>query len=157
MLDRLVQAVEAALGEMGIRAPLMIVRGDGSPMNAATAREKPIETVLSGPAASMVGGVHLTGQGDAIVVDIGGTTSDLGVVKKGKPKVNPDGAVIGGWRTRVRAADIHTIGLGGDSEIWLSRKGALEIGPRRAMPLSFMGCQDSGVEEELRIIAQDPG
>jgi len=155
VLDQLIQAVEDALGQMGIRAPLMIVRGDGSLMNAATAREKPIETVLSGPAASMVGGVYLTGREDAIVVDMGGTTSDMGVVRKGKPRVNPEGAVIGGWRTRVRAADVHTIGLGGDSEVWLNRKGALEIGPRRTVPLSFMACEDPGVEDELRVIAQD--
>ena len=75
MIDRLVAACESHLAASGIQAPLMVVRGDGALISAAMVRERPIETILSGPAASIVGARWLTGASDALVSDIGGTTT----------------------------------------------------------------------------------
>ena len=79
-----------------IDAPLMIVKGDGSLMKAEVALEYPVETILSGPAASVVGAGFLTGLGDFLVADMGGTTTDCAVVCGGRPAINAEGALIGG-------------------------------------------------------------
>lgn len=140
MIDRLVAATETFLARRGIAAPLMVVRGDGALVSAAFARERPIETILSGPAASLVGARHLTGLDDAVVSDIGGTTTDVAVLDKGQPRLDPEGATVGGFRTMVEAVAMRTFGLGGDSEVTLE-EGALSprilLGPRRLVPLSL--------------------
>src|SRR5262249_8335997 len=92
----LLESVQAVLKREGIAAPLMIVRGDGTLVKAEVALEYPVETVLSGPAASVVGASFLSGLRDFVVSDMGGTTTDVAVVKDGRPVVRPDGAVIGG-------------------------------------------------------------
>ena len=138
IVDELVRTAEVALAERGIRAPLMVVRGDGSLVSAAFVRERPIETILSGPAASLVGAAHLTGLNDAVISDIGGTTTDVAVLHDGVPEVSPDGAVVGGHRTMVSAVAMHTHGLGGDSRVRHDDRAAgmrLLIGPRRVIPL----------------------
>ena len=144
MIDRLVAATEGFLEQRGIAAPLMVVRGDGALVSAAFARQRPIETILSGPAASLVGARHLTGLDDAIVSDIGGTTTDVAVLDGGRPRLDPEGATVGGYRTMVEAVAMRTFGLGGDSEVALE-EGALEprllLGPRRLVPLSLAGLQ----------------
>ncbi len=86
-------------------------------MRASVALDYPIETVLSGPAASVVGAAFLTDLEDFAVADMGGTTTDVAIIVDGRPVVRADGAVIGGWRTMVQAIDVHTSGLGGDSEV----------------------------------------
>ena len=88
-------------------------------MRAEVALEYPVETVLSGPAASVVGAGFLSGQTEFVVADMGGTTTDVAVVRDGRPVIRAEGAVIGGWRTMVEAVDVHTCGLGGDSEVGL--------------------------------------
>ena len=140
MIDRLIEATEGHLNESGIKAPLMVVRGDGALISAGLARQRPIETILSGPAASLVGARHLTGMSDAVVSDIGGTTTDVAILEDGQPRLDPDGAVVGGFRTMVQAVAMHTFGLGGDSEVHVSETGLetrLALGPRRLMPLSL--------------------
>ena len=82
------------LDARGIRAPLMVVRGDGALMSAAVARERPVETILSGPAASLVGATFLANAADAIVSDIGGTTTDIAVLRAGRPAIDPAGRSI---------------------------------------------------------------
>jgi N-methylhydantoinase A/oxoprolinase/acetone carboxylase beta subunit len=77
----------------------MVVRGDGSMVNSEWAARHPIETIISGPAASAVGAAHLTGYQDALVVDVGGTTTDIAFIDKGRPRLNTEGAFIGGRRT----------------------------------------------------------
>ena len=119
MIDRLVAATETFLDRRGIHAPLMVVRGDGALVSAAFARHRPIETILSGPAASLVGARYMTGLDNAIVSDIGGTTTDVAVLDKGRPRLDPNGATVGGFRTMVEAVAMRTFGLGGDSEVSL--------------------------------------
>ena len=106
---------------------------------------KPVETILSGPAASLVGASHLTGERDALVSDIGGTTTDYALLVDGRPRIDPDGASVGGFRTMVEAVAMRTVGLGGDSEVRWGTAGSggdigqrLLIGPRRLVPLSLL-------------------
>lgn len=162
LIDRLVAATEGFLARSGIAAPLMVVRGDGALVSAAFARARPIETILSGPAASLVGARHLTGLDDAVVSDIGGTTTDVAVLDRGRPRLDPEGATVGGWRTMVEAVAMRTFGLGGDSEVALGGSGLerrLRLGPRRLVPLSLAASlHDGAVSLALeRQLAAAPG
>lgn len=154
LIDRLIQATQGFLENTGIRAPLMVVRGDGALVSADFARERPIETILSGPAASLVGARHLTGSETAIVSDIGGTTTDVALIEEGGVKLDPRGALVGGHRTMVEAVAMRTHGLGGDSEIALTDGDSglrLRVGPRRLVPLALAAYAHGGlVTETLR-------
>jgi N-methylhydantoinase A/oxoprolinase/acetone carboxylase beta subunit len=141
MIAELVDATEATLKRKGVSAPLMLVRGDGSLVTATFAKARPIETILSGPAASLIGAAHLVGLKDAIISDIGGTTTDIAVLRGGRPELNPNGALVGGYQTMVEAINMVTHGLGGDSEVWFDGNGrekSLRIGPRRLIPTSLL-------------------
>ncbi|SFB54770.1 N-methylhydantoinase A/oxoprolinase/acetone carboxylase, beta subunit [Rhizobium sp. NFR07] len=141
IIDRLIGSTEAFLERSGIDAPLMVVRGDGALMSAAEARLRPIETILSGPAASLVGARYLTGLDEAVVSDIGGTTTDVAVLQGGRPRLAPDGANVGGHNTMVEAVALRTYGLGGDSEVHIDERGLeakIVLGPRRLLPLSLL-------------------
>jgi N-methylhydantoinase A/oxoprolinase/acetone carboxylase beta subunit len=150
MIQRLLDSVKKVLAEQGISAPLMVVKGDGSLMSDAVARQRPVETILSGPAASAIGAEFLSGLSDAIVVDMGGTTTDIAILQEGLPWNNPAGATVGGWQTSVQAADLRTIGMGGDSHIRVAGGGSLRIGPRRAIPLCRIGAEWPQVVRELQ-------
>ncbi|MCB2030870.1 MAG: hydantoinase/oxoprolinase family protein, partial [Rhodoferax sp.] len=130
-VSTLIDAVHRAMAQWQIQCPLMIVKGDGTLALAETVARRPIETVLSGPAASLVGAQWLSGLRSFILSDMGGTTTDLGILQDGRPRVSEQGAEVGGWRTMVRAIDVRTIGLGGDSEIHIGANGRLAVGPQR--------------------------
>ncbi|NDA08800.1 MAG: hydantoinase/oxoprolinase family protein, partial [Alphaproteobacteria bacterium] len=141
LLDRQITATDAIISSAGLEAELMVVKGDGSLVSAEFARLRPVETILSGPAASLSGAAHLVGRQDALVADIGGTTTDIAVLEGGFPRLSKSGATIGGWSTMVEAAAIRTGGLGGDSEVRLvdrGTKGGVRLGPRRVIPLAFL-------------------
>lgn len=134
----LIDSVTRTLHARRIDAPLMIVKGDGTLINAASALARPVGTVLSGPAASVIGACALSGTQNAIVADMGGTTTDIAVVRNGRPELSVDGALIGNWRPMVEAVKVYSIGLGGDSEVrFLGGKG-LAVGPRRVVPVSLL-------------------
>lgn len=158
LLADLIAGAEALLAARGVDAPLMVVRGDGALMSAATARDRPIETILSGPAASLVGAAALTGLQEAVVSDIGGTTTDIARLVGGAPLRDDQGAVVGGWRTLVEAAAIRTYGLGGDSLVDLDPESdALTLGPRRATPISLLAVEHGAlVAEHLERWARAP-
>ena len=140
LIDLLIIKAEDVIKSLGILAPLMVVRGDGALISAAQAREKPIETILSGPAASIVGARWLTGETEAIISDIGGTTTDIAVLMGGKPAIDPRGASVGPYRTMVEAVAMYTFGLGGDSEVKLQVEGLggdIFLGPKRVIPISL--------------------
>jgi N-methylhydantoinase A/oxoprolinase/acetone carboxylase beta subunit len=116
----------------------------GAPRRALTAAlnarmiEKPIGTVLSGPAASVIGACQLSGLDNAIVADMGGTTTDIAVVSNGQPQLSADGANIGDWKPMVEAVRVSSIGLGGDSEVRFGGHKGLSVGPRRVVPTSLL-------------------
>ncbi len=158
MIDRLIGRAQDQLLSLDITAPMMVVRGDGALMSAEQARERPIETILSGPAASIVGARWLTGAENALVSDIGGTTTDVALIRDGKPAIDPAGAQVGGFRTMVEAVAMRTHGLGGDSQVHVMTeglKGGVFLGPRRVLPVSLIASEAPEVvhailDEQLR-------
>lgn len=159
LIHQLMLSVNEVFRQQKITAPLMVVKGDGSLMSASVVAERPIETILSGPAASVIGAKYLldrTGEArDAVLVDIGGTTTDIALLRGGLPRLNPNGARVGGWQTNVVAIDLRTIALGGDSQISVDDWGNLRIGPRRVIPLSYLGYCYPGVVEVLKEIHEN--
>jgi N-methylhydantoinase A/oxoprolinase/acetone carboxylase beta subunit len=156
LICELIEAVEQVLDQKGIHAPLMLVKGDGSLIRAEAARDRPIETILSGPAASVVGAQYLGRSPDAVVVDMGGTTTDIAVVQRGQPKLAASGAQVGAWHTMVEAIDMQSVGLGGDSYVQIAPNGGLAIGPRRVVPLCVLAHHYPQVEAELARAQRDP-
>jgi len=151
LIEALIDAVTAALAEYGLHdVRIMLVKGDGSQLLADVARQVPVETVLSGPAASVVGAARIFGARDAVVADMGGTTLDVAMLRHGLPELSDTGARIGDLKTSVRAMAVRTIGLGGDSEIDLSEWPAVRIGPRRIIPICRLA------ESQPRCAAQLP-
>lgn len=151
-IDRLNRALDSVLASAGIDAPLMVVRGDGSLVTAEFAGLRPIETILSGPAASVIGALHLGRSERGLVADIGGTTTDVAVVNDGRPTIAEHGAVVGGLRTMVEAVDMATIGLGGDSEVRIDIRaadGPLLLGPERAIPIGRLITEHPSIADEL--------
>ena len=153
-VERLLTAIDCGVAQRGIAAPITVVRGDGAVMPLAYARARPVETLLSGPAASAVGAHRLTGRDAALVVDMGGTTTDVALLRDGRPKISDQGAVISDWRTAVRAADVRSFGTGGDSRI-LADPLDLSVGPQRVEPLSAAAAADPAVAEALAHIDRD--
>lgn len=154
LLQELILGVRQMLIIQSIRAPLMVVKGDGSLMEAKMALEQPVETLLSGPAASVVGARYLCNVGDAFVIDMGGTTTDIVALHNARPVLNLEGAWVGGRRTMIEAVDVHTTGLGGDSEVRLDEVRNLCVGPRRVVPLSLLAVQYPAV---LDVLQGQPG
>ena len=127
LAGRTVDGFKAALSELQIDAPFYISQNDGTLMNADFAKEYPVLTFASGPTNSMRGAAFLSGLRDAIVVDVGGTTTDIGVLQHGFPRVAALAVDIGGVRTNFRMPDTYSIGLGGGSLIECE---PLKVGPR---------------------------
>ena len=152
LLDRLVAATATEMGRLGLACPLMVVKGDGSLLKSDYARGRPVETVLSGPAASLSGAAFLAAETDALVADIGGTTTDIARLRGGAVQTSQDGAMVGGWRTCVEAAHIRTSGLGGDSGVTVRTRdmtAGVDLGPRRAIPLSLLALDHPEIKEVL--------
>ena len=150
LIVALVSAVRSSLERQGISAALMIVKGDGSIATAEAVTERPIETILSGPAASVIGAKFLSGFSDFIISDIGGTTTDVAIVKNGWPNLCAKGSVVGGYRTLVHAIDMQTVGLGGDSEVEVDFEGRIVVRANRVVPISLMGARWPSMLEGLR-------
>ena len=158
VIHELIKAVQDMLDRRGIDAPLMMVKGNGSLINTRTALKQPVGTVLSGPAASVIGACALSGAGNAIIADMGGTTTDIAVVTNGRPELSTDGVRIGAWKPMVEAVRVISLGLGGDSEVRFSGQAGIEIGPRRVVPLSLLGHLYPKFVERLRKqLADSPG
>lgn len=144
MIDQLIGRAEDTLRTLGVTAPMMVVRGDGALISSDQARDRPIETILSGPAASIVGARWLTGTDDALVSDIGGTTTDVALLRGGMPLIDPAGARVGPYRTMVEAVAMRTTGLGGDSEVHFvseGLQGGVTLGPHRVLPVSLIAVE----------------
>ncbi len=156
VLQDFILAVRQAMERRGIQAPLMVVRGDGTLMSAEFAVRTPMETIHSGPAASAIGGRFLSGRDDALVIDIGGTTTDLALIEAGEVKAGDRGASVAGYQTSVRAANLLSIGLGGDSHIRLDRENEILIGPERVVPLAYLAAQYKEIGRYLEQLAERP-
>lgn len=150
----LLKKMKLTLERKKIRAKIVMMKGDGTMMLESHALERPVETVLSGPAASVVGGAALTDEKDALVVDLGGTTMDIADMNNGRALVSDEGATIDGWETKVKAVNIHTFGLGGDSRLKKGRNG-FYFGPEKAMPICYANSLYPYLAEEICQYAQE--
>ena len=154
VLQDFIIAVRRAMERRRIVAPLMVVRGDGTLMSDEFAARTPVETIHSGPAASAIGGRFLSDLDDALVVDVGGTTTDLALIVGGQVTVSTEGATVGEYKTSVQAANLLSIALGGDSHIAFARDGGLTVGPERVLPLSHLASEHPEVGKRLRALAR---
>ncbi len=144
-----VQSIIADIRKRGINAQLLMLKCDGSVVGIKDALQKPIETIFSGPAASLVGASYLSGLKTCAVVDVGGTSTDISSICMGVPDLSDEGAVVGGWKTRVRAIRMETTATGGDSHIWTMNK-ELFLGPRRVVPLAVAAVKYPGFLNSLK-------
>ncbi|RVQ66367.1 hydantoinase/oxoprolinase family protein [Croceicoccus ponticola] len=126
-----VASFERAIDQLGLTAPLFISQNDGTLIPADRARRYPVVTMASGPTNSMRGAAYLTGAKDAIVVDVGGTTCDIGVLVGGFPRESSISVDVGGVRTNFRMPDILAVGLGGGSRVHFdpAAESGVRIGP----------------------------
>jgi N-methylhydantoinase A/oxoprolinase/acetone carboxylase beta subunit len=154
VLQDFVIAVRRAMENREIDAPLMMVRGDGTLMSDEFASRTPVETIHSGPAASAIGGRFLAGLDDILVLDVGGTTTDLALIEGGEVTVSEEGASVGDYQTAVNAADLYSVALGGDSHITLDRGKHLALGPERVVPLAHLAADHPRVTPRLRALSR---
>jgi N-methylhydantoinase A/oxoprolinase/acetone carboxylase beta subunit len=142
-------AVSEAMAARGIGAPILILKADGGTLPLARARELPVESIFTGPAASALGVLGLCPPAKpAVSMDIGGTTTDIALWKDGAPIMDAKGAAIEGCLTAVRTFRLQSIGLGGDS--WLRRDGdQFLIGPERKGPAVALGGAEPTVTDAL--------
>lgn len=152
VIEDFLKAVRRVQEKRGLKMPIAIIRSDGSMMSDEMALEYPVETLLSGPAASAVGGSSLAREDEAVIVDMGGTTTDLALVHQGAPYPADQGIRIGRWNTTVRGIYVHTFLLGGDSAVRYS-DGKLFLDGKRVLPLSLLAHRYPEVTGKLKKLA----
>ncbi len=128
--------VHNALTSQDLHCPLVVIGGNGEALQAERVQTEAGLTVASGPACSAVFGAAQK-EMDCLVIDVGGTTTDIAMIQGGSPVFSEDGCQIGDWKTHVEAVGMHTAGVGGDSHVHVNGKKELSVGPNRAIPLSM--------------------
>ncbi len=118
-------------------ADMWIIRGDATATDLSKAVTHAAGTVASGPTATAYYGAKSTAARLALVVDIGGKTTDITFIEDGNPVISTEGSLIDRWQTHIDAVDMHTVGIGADSLVRLDQSGKLAIGPRRVNPLAM--------------------
>ncbi|MDO4553559.1 MAG: hydantoinase/oxoprolinase family protein [Lachnospiraceae bacterium] len=149
LIDQFLCAVKCVLKRKGLNLPIYVVRSDGTLMNETFTKNHPVETLLCGPAASAVGGSFLSKEKDALIVDIGGTTTDMALLRNGMAVTVKDGIRMNGWKTFVKGLYIDTVGLGGDSCIRYNEKG-LYLENFRVMPVAMAAACYPELLEKLK-------
>ncbi|MGD8955167.1 MAG: hydantoinase/oxoprolinase family protein, partial [Desulfobacterales bacterium] len=150
-------AVKKSLVEKGLNVPLYILKADGGTLNLEASMEFPGQTILSGPAASVMGAVGFAPiDMDAMVMDIGGTTTDMAVIRNRIPLLHPIGVRLGGFRTLIRSLETRSIGIGGDSSVKVSN-GELIIGPEREGPAMAFGGSNPTPTDALFVLGEMTG
>ena len=140
-------ATESSVRAAGVEVPLMIMRGDGGVMEINEMRKRPILTALSGPAASVMGSLMYLRASNAIYFEVGGTTTNIGVIKNGRPGV--DYAKIGGHDTFISSLDVRILGCAGGSMVRVNNKEVVDVGPRSA---HIAGCEYACFTPEEEIV-----
>ncbi|KKG17896.1 hydantoinase/oxoprolinase N-terminal domain-containing protein [Methanosarcina mazei] len=142
-----IHSIMNEIKERNIDAKVLMLKCDGSVIDIKGTKLRPIETIFSGPAASIMGASHLSGLDTCAVIDVGGTSTDVSIIKNGVPELCEKGAVVGGWQTRVKAIKMESSANGGDSHIWFKK--CIRVGPRRVIPLCFAAVNYPNFKEKL--------
>ncbi len=156
-------AVEKVLAEKGVSARIRLLKADGGAVPATLSREEPVRSILSGPAASAMGVMAMDrtlDRGVSLLLDMGGTTTDIAVFIDGSPVVDRDGMLLDGRRTLVRALATDSIGVGGDSLISVSGDGdaaAVSTGPLREGPAMAFGGERPTLLDALNLLDRAAG
>lgn len=148
VIDQFIRSVRSVMLDKNINSVLMMMRCDGSLVRIEEALKKPVESIFSGPAASLLGAAHLSGLRECLTVDVGGTSTDISMIRGGMPDISSSGAVVGGWDTMVKAIKMNTSAIGGDSHVWI--KGRTHIGPNRVIPLCLCAAEFPSVISKLQ-------
>lgn len=149
VVSRYVAQLEGRIGDIGITAPLLLMKSNGGVTSAAEVRRAPVETALSGPAAGAVGAAYvgkMAGHPNVIAIDIGGTSADISLIEGAEPGLTTHGR-IGGWPVGLPMVDIVTIGAGGGSIARVTASGALSVGPESAGAVPGPVCYGRGGTE----------
>ncbi len=154
IISEFIASVHDVLEEKHLEIPMVIVRSDGALMSEAMAKTNPVETLLSGPASSSIGGCALAQEPDGIVVDMGGTTTDVALVRENRPLWAEKGIRIGRWDTAVKGLYVETFLLGGDSAVRFEKE-KLFLDGRRMIPLCILASQWPSVAEKLQELAEN--
>ncbi|MDL2261591.1 hydantoinase/oxoprolinase family protein, partial [Methanimicrococcus sp. OttesenSCG-928-J09] len=146
------KSIVSEMENIGMNATLLMLKCDGSAVSIEEALEKPIETIFSGPAASLMGAAYLSGLKTCAMIDIGGTSTDVALISDGLPEMDDSGAVVGGWSTRVKAIRMETIATGGDSHVYATDdpNQKTHLGPLRVMPLCRAAVLYPGFLDKLK-------
>jgi N-methylhydantoinase A/oxoprolinase/acetone carboxylase beta subunit len=147
IIHQFIHSIVAEVKERNLDAKVLMLKCDGSVIDIKGAELRPIEIISSGPAASIMGASHLSGLDTCAVIDVGGTSTDVSIMKNGAPELCKKGAIVGGLQTRVKAIKMESSANGGDSHVWFKK--CIRIGPRRVMPLCFAAVKYHNFKEKL--------
>jgi N-methylhydantoinase A/oxoprolinase/acetone carboxylase beta subunit len=148
LIEEFLAAVKDVMKKRNLDAPIYIVRSDGTLMNEAFTRKYPVETLLCGPAASALGGAFLADVSDGLILDIGGTTTDVAIIRNHALKSVPDGISIGSWQTFVKGMYVDTFGLGGDTAVHVEQHN-LVLENYRVMPVCMVAAQYPQLKQRI--------
>ncbi len=151
-------STEASVKQTGIKVPLMMMRGDGGVMEVAEMKKRPVLTMLSGPAASVVGALMYLRASNGIYFEVGGTSTNIGVIKNGRPTV--DYSIVGGHRTYISSLDVRVLGVAGGSMVRVANGKIVDVGPRSAhiagLPYAAFTPEAEIVEPEVEFVKPKP-
>ncbi len=139
VMQRFTEGVQYCMEKLGISCDARIIRGDATHVPMLEGPMQAVSTVGSGPAATTWYGMVMGERKEALVVDVGGTSTDVTLLENGRPVLCTSGARIGEWDTHVQAVKMYTAAIGGDSHAMITKSGRLRVGPRRALPLCMAG------------------
>ena len=135
VMQKFLSGISNALSQCGIQSEVLVVRGDATAMAMDDALNHAASTIASGPAATALFGSKASNQNDALILDVGGTTTDITLIKDGNPVIDTAGMSIGKWETHVKAVEMFTVGVGGDSLVQLTKGKPTTVGPARVTPI----------------------
>ena len=152
-------STERSVRAADVTVPLMIMRGDGGVMDINEMKKRPVLTMLSGPAASVMGSLMYLRASNGVYFEVGGTTTNIGVIKNGRPAI--DYTIIGGHRTYVNSLDVRVIGDAGGSMIRADKTGVIDVGPRSAhiagLDYAVFTPEEEIVDPKLEFVSPKPG
>lgn len=150
---------ERSVREAGVKVPLMIMRGDGGVMEINEMKKRPVLTMLSGPAASVMGSLMYLRASNGVYFEVGGTTTNIGVIKNGRPAI--DYSIVGGHRTYITSLDVRVLGVAGGSMIRVSKSKVEDVGPRSAhiagLDYAAFTPAEEIVDPQLELFSPKPG